>query len=94
MSRLFNNDGDKVGVPRARLDRISIVTKLTLNIIIKRLDKSKHRHFEVRDQPPRRGDILETVVAGRLIKAEVDVIFPERIVVGPSRTWIVHAEEI
>jgi hypothetical protein len=71
-----------------------VVTKLTLNITINRLDKSKHRYFEVRAHAPRRGDILETGVSGRLVKAEVRVVFPERIVVGPARTWIVHAEEI
>jgi hypothetical protein len=71
-----------------------VVTKLTLNITINWLDKSKHRYFEMRAHAPRRGDILETVVAGRLVKAEVEVVFPERIVVGPAHIWIVHADEI
>jgi hypothetical protein len=70
------------------------VTKLTLNVTIKRLDKSKHRYFEAREQLPRRGDILETVIAGMLVKAEVDAVFPEKIIVGAPRIWIVHAEEI
>jgi hypothetical protein len=70
------------------------VTKLTLHVIIKRLDKSKHRYSEVRDRAPRRGDILETVVAGRFVKAQVDALFPESVAIDTCRTWIVYAEEI
>ena len=44
----------------------------TFKIIIFRLDKSEHRYVERRVQRPRRGDILETVVDGKLVKAEVE----------------------
>jgi hypothetical protein len=70
------------------------VTMLTVNVIIKRLDKSKHRYFETRDQPPRRGDILEAIVAGRFVKAEVDAIFPPHVGFRTGQTWVVFAEEI
>jgi hypothetical protein len=70
------------------------MTKSTWHVIIKRLDKSTHRYSEVRAHAPRRGDVLETVVAGMLVKAEVEVVYPKKISVGPERAWVVHAEEI
>ena len=60
-------------------------------IIIFRLDKSEHRYAERRVQRLHRGDILETVVDGRLVKAEVEKV---RLNVGSSETWTVQAIEI
>jgi hypothetical protein len=34
------------------------------------------------------------VIAGMLVKGEVDAVFPEKIIIGAPRTRIVHAEEI
>jgi hypothetical protein len=69
-----------------------VVTLSTFNVIITRLDKSMYRYSARREQHPRRGDILETVVDGRLVKAEVEMILPP--VVTSSGTWTVRAEEI
>ena len=60
-------------------------------IIIFRLDKSAHRYVERRLQRLSRGDILETVVDGKLVKAEVERV---RLNVGSSETWTVQAIEI
>ena len=63
----------------------------TFKIIIFRLDKSEHRYADRRVQRPRRGDILETVVDGKLVKAEVERV---RLNVGSSEIWTVQAIEI
>jgi hypothetical protein len=50
----------------------------TWNVVITRLDKSKLRYSEQRGHGPRSGDILETVVNGRLVKSEVLMFHHQR----------------
>ena len=68
--------------------------KWTWKVTITRLDKSKYQHSEQHEQRPRRGDIVETVVEGRLVKAEVELFHLEKLVVGPSGVRSVQATEI
>jgi hypothetical protein len=63
-------------------------------VTITRLDKSKHRYSEPHASQPRRGEIIETVVSGRLVKAEIDVNYLDRIRAGEFAAWKVDATEI
>jgi hypothetical protein len=63
-------------------------------ITITRLDKSEHRYSERRATQPRRGEIVETVVDGRLVKAEVERHYLDAIRPGKLATWHVDATEI
>jgi hypothetical protein len=65
----------------------------TWNVIITRLDKSKLRYSEQPRHGPRRGDILEKVVDGKLVKAEVEM-YQEKSKVGDLDVWTVEATEI
>jgi hypothetical protein len=64
------------------------------HVTITRLDKSTHRYSEPRGGQPGRGAIVETVVGGRLVKAEVDVHYLDRIQPGQSAAWKIEATEI
>jgi hypothetical protein len=66
----------------------------TCNVIVTRLNKSKLRYSEQRRHGPRRGDILETVVDGKLVKAEVEISRHEKSNVGDLDVWTVEATEI
>ena len=66
----------------------------TWKITITRLDKSKMRYSEQRGHGPRRGDILETVVDGRLVKAEVEMFHHGKPKVDGLSVWTVEAIEI
>jgi len=66
----------------------------TWNVIITRPDRSKLRYSEQRGQGPRRGDILETVVDGRLVKAEVEMFHHDKLKVDGLGVWTVEAREI
>jgi hypothetical protein len=63
-------------------------------VTITRLDRSKHRYSERRTSLPRRGEIIETVVDGRLVKAEVDAHYLDEIEPGKFAAWTVEAVEI
>jgi hypothetical protein len=64
----------------------------TCNVIITRLNKSKLPYSEQRRHGPRRGDILETVVDGKLVKAEVEKSHHEKD--RDLDVWTVEATEI
>jgi hypothetical protein len=66
----------------------------TWKVTITRLDKSKMRYSEQRGDGPRRGDILETVVDGRLVKSEVEMFHHEKRKVDDLDVWMVEATEI
>jgi hypothetical protein len=70
-----------------------VVTE-TWNVVITRLDKSKLRYSEQRRYGPRRGDILETVVDGKLVKAEVDMFHHDMLQVAGLGVWTIEATEI
>jgi hypothetical protein len=63
-------------------------------VTITRLDKSKQRYSEPRAGQPRRGEIIETVVAGWLVKAEIDAHYLDKIRAGDAAAWAVDATEI
>jgi hypothetical protein len=63
-------------------------------VIITRLNKSKLRYSEQRDYGPRRGDILEKVVDGKLVKAEVEMSHHHKLMAGGLDVWTVEATEI
>jgi hypothetical protein len=63
-------------------------------ITIARLDKSKHRYSQPRAGQPRKGEIIETVVDGRLVKAEVELHYLDEIEPGKIAAWRVVATEI
>jgi len=66
----------------------------TCKVIITRLNKSKLRYSEQREYGPRRGDILEKVVDGKLVKAEVEMSHHHKLMVGGLDVWTVEATEI
>jgi hypothetical protein len=66
----------------------------TWKVLITRLDKSKLRYSEQRGHGPRRGDILETVVGGRLVKAEVEMFHHEKRKVDDLDVWTIEATEV
>jgi hypothetical protein len=66
----------------------------TWNVVITRLDKSKLRYSEQRGDGPRSGDILETVVDGRLVKAEVEMFHHEKRKADDLDVWTIEATEI
>jgi hypothetical protein len=43
---------------------------------------------------PRRGEIIETVVSGKLVKAEIDFHYLDGIRAGQIAAWRVEATEI
>jgi hypothetical protein len=59
----------------------------TWKVIITRLNKSKLRYSEQREYGPRRGDILEKVIDGKLVKAEVEMSHHDMaaLMSGPSK---------
>jgi hypothetical protein len=63
-------------------------------VTVTRLDKSKHRYSEPRAGQPRRGEIIETVVGRRLVKAKVEVHYLDDIRPGEFAAWKVDATEI
>jgi hypothetical protein len=63
-------------------------------VTITRLDKSKHRFSEPHAGQPRRGQIIETVVGRRLVKAEVELFYLDDIRPGRFAAWKVDATEI
>jgi hypothetical protein len=66
----------------------------TSNVTITRLDRSKLTYSEQRGRPPTKGEILEKVVDGKLIKAHVDSFHHERPKVAGLGTWKIEATEI
>jgi hypothetical protein len=66
----------------------------TWNVVITRLDKSKLRYSEQRGDGPRSGDILETVVNGRLVKSEVVMFHHGKRKVDDLDVWTIEATEI
>jgi hypothetical protein len=64
----------------------------TWKVTITRLNKSKLRYSEQRRHGPGRGDILETVVDGKLVKAEIERSYQEKLEVGD--VWTIEATEI
>jgi hypothetical protein len=63
----------------------------TWNVVITRLDKSKLRYSEQHGHGPRAGDVLETVVDGKLVKAEVDMFHQDMLQVVGFGVWTVEA---
>jgi hypothetical protein len=63
-------------------------------VTITRLDKSKHRYSEPYASQPRLGEVIETVVGGRLVKAEIKLHHLDWIRPGEFAAWKVEAEEI
>jgi hypothetical protein len=66
----------------------------TWNVVITRLDKSKLRYSEQRGDGPRSGDILATVVNGRLVKSEVLMFHHGKCKVDDLDVWTIEATEI
>jgi hypothetical protein len=62
-------------------------------VTIKRLDGSTDRYSEPHAGQPRRGEIVERVIDGRLVKAEINSHHLAEIRVGKLATWTVEAEE-
>jgi hypothetical protein len=70
-----------------------MVVSGTWNITITRLDKSRMASYsERRGQWPRKGEILEKVVAERLIKAEIASFQPTTP--AALSIWTIEATEI
>jgi hypothetical protein len=63
-------------------------------VTIARLDKSKHLYSERHVSQPQRGEIVETVVGGKLVKAQIERHYLDRIKPGERAAWKVEAEEI
>lgn len=63
-------------------------------IAITRLDRSEHQYSERRATQPRRGEIVEIVVDGLLVNAEVERHYLDAIRPGKLATWQVKATEI
>jgi hypothetical protein len=70
-----------------------MTTVETSNVTITRLDRSKFAYSEQR-APPTKGEILEKVVDGMLIKAHVDAYHHERPKASGLGTWRIEATEI
>jgi hypothetical protein len=72
---------------------LPMVVSGTWKITITLLNKAKMPTYsERRGQWPRKGEILEKVVAGRLIKAEIETFQPSTLA-APS-IWTIEATEI
>jgi hypothetical protein len=63
-------------------------------ITVTRLDKSKHRYSQPHARQPQRGEIIKTVVGGKLVKAEIDFHYLDRLRAGQIAAWKVEATEI
>ena len=66
----------------------------TSNVTITRLDRSKLKYSEQRGRAPTKGEILERVVDGMLIKAQVESVHHERPKVAGVGIWTIEATEI
>jgi hypothetical protein len=64
----------------------------TWKVIITRLNGSTLRYSEQRGHGPRRGDILEKVIDGKLVKAEVVKSYHEKD--RDLDVWTIEAMEI
>ena len=70
-----------------------MTTVETSNVTITRLDRSKFAYSEQR-APPTKGEILEKVVDGMLIKAHVESVRHEMPKVAGLGIWTIEATEI
>jgi hypothetical protein len=70
-----------------------MVVSGTWKISITRLNNSSiPKYYERRGRWPRKGEILEKVVAGRLVKAEIESFQP--VTLAALCIWTVEATEI
>jgi hypothetical protein len=66
----------------------------TWNVTITRLDKSRLHYPEQRGTPPAKGDILEKVFDGNLIKAQIESFRHEKPKSAGLGIWTIEATEI
>jgi hypothetical protein len=66
----------------------------TWNVTITRLDLSTFGYSEQYPREPNKGEILETVREGRLVKAEIQTIHHDKPRVAGLGVWTIGAAEI